>query len=128
LKTKFLRVVSPFAFGAAIAALAGCTQPDSSKAEIYLPGQHFGQAIITAPAVLGTVTNPNNDAGDKVCAVLNWGIPIAESRSADYGPHGLQALAAAKQITAAGCQLDNANWIQRAVAASAELVNILWGI
>lgn len=95
--------------------LAAC-QPDATT-----------RAIFTAPPVVTAINNPALDYGDKACAVLQWGIPIASSRAATWTPRQQQALAVAQQVMAAGCSGD-ATWKQRAVAAGVELSQALWGL
>lgn len=86
------------------------------------------QAIVTAPPVVAAISNPALDYGDKTCAVLDWGIPIAQSRAATWTPRQQQALAVALQVKAAGCNIGDATWKQRAIAAGVELSQALWGL
>lgn len=86
----------------------------------------LGLAGCSVVPVVATMENPNADAGDKTCAVLTWGIPLAESRLPTLGPRAAVALADAKQILAAGCQPGNLDWRSRAVAAGSELAALLW--
>lgn len=83
------------------------------------------QAVVSAVA---TAMNPAADAGDKTCAVLEWGIPIARSRMASYGPRAQAVVAYSEQIVSAGCRLNDATWRDRAAAAASELVNVLWAL
>lgn len=96
--------------------LAAC-QPDATT-----------RAVLTAPPVVAAINNPALDAGEKTCAVLDWGIPLADSRAATWKPWQQQALAVARQVAAAGCRLDDANWKIRATAAGVELANALWDL
>lgn len=90
---------------------------------LALPGCEF---LKTLP-VYDTVTDPRVDPGDKTCAVLEWAIPLVESRLGTLGPRGIQVLEGAKQVAAAGCRLDDATWRARAIAAGIELTRVLWG-
>lgn len=96
--------------------LAACT-PDTTT-----------RTVITAAPVVAAIGNPALDAGDKTCAVLDWGIPLAESKAAAWTPRQQQALAVAKQVAAAGCNIGDAAWKQRAIAAGVELSQALWGL
>lgn len=96
--------------------LAAC-QPDTTT-----------RAMLTAPPVVTALGNPALDYGDKTCAVLDWGIPLAESRNATWTPRQRQALAIAKQVAAAGCNIGDVAWKQRAIAAGVELSQALWGL
>lgn len=97
-----------------IVGLAGCT--DGQK------------AVVSALPVAATVMSPTADAGEKTCAVLQWGVPIAQSRLAQYGPSAQTTVADAQRVIAAGCQLNDATWRQRATAAAGELVNVLYAL
>lgn len=97
-----------------VAVLVGCT--DAQK------------AVVSAFPVANVVMSPDADAGQKTCAVLQWGVPIAQSRIAEYGPRAQMIVAESSRIVAAGCQLQDATWRQRATAAAGELVNVLYAL
>lgn len=67
-------------------------------------------------------------AGNTACAVLRWGVPIAVSRLPTMGPQGQAIVADAQAVIAAGCAEADATWQQRAAAAAAALVKVLWGL
>ena len=97
-----------------IAALAGCT--------------HEQQAAFQAPAVYATVTNPNVSVSDKACAVLDWGLPIAQGRVDKLTGTQLALANGASQAAAAYCAGKDLSWQQRAVQAADSLSKVLWDV
>lgn len=105
--------------GAAAIVLLGLTACQPGSKEV---------AILTAPPVVAAISNPALDYGDKTCAVLDWGIPLATARASTWTPRQQQALAVATQVAAAGCNIGDVAWKQRAIAAGVELSQALWGL
>lgn len=84
------------------------------------------QAVISAIPAVVAVASPTATTNEKICAVLDWGVPVAKSRYGTYTVHGQSVVAASAQVAEGYCRLKNASWRDRASEAANELVAVLW--
>ena len=78
--------------------------------------------------VYQTVLDPNVSVQDKACAVLAWGLPIAQQRVDKLTGTQLALANAASQAAVAYCAGKDLSWQQRAFAAADSLSKVLWDI
>lgn len=84
------------------------------------------QAVISGIPAAVVVTSSTATVDEKVCAVLQWGVPVAQQRYGTYTVRGQSVVASAAQVAEGYCRLKNATWRERASEAANELVAVLW--
>lgn len=84
------------------------------------------QQLGAAQAVYGTVTSPSVSVGDKACAVVEWGVPLALSRAGTFTPTQQRYIDFARQVAAEGCRIPGATNSQRVAAAADAVSKALW--
>lgn len=99
-------------FAASVALLVGCTDTQ--------------QAVLSGIPAAIAVSSSTATADQKICAVLQWGVPIAQQRYGTYTIRGQSVVAGAAQVAEGYCRLGTATWRERASEAANELVAVLW--
>lgn len=99
----------------AIAVLSGCEQLQRAAGGL---------------AVYQAISSPAVPLQDKACAVIAWGVPIAQERAAKGTLTARQITLAdgAARAAQAYCAGHNLAWRDRASAAADELALVLWDL
>jgi hypothetical protein len=106
----------PLVFGVAVIAIAATACTPQQQAYLY------------APAVYNTVADPNVPVQDKACAVLSWGLPIAQERITTLTVKQQSYANAAATAAVGYCTGKDLTWQVRAVQAADALSKVLWDV